>query len=210
MNILFRSRNPVTRILFRMNPLRQDGKPNIDPRKGKWIGSRRELASVLGRIMWHRRVHDIHFANEEHRDVSKAVREIFQLLTPPADEGWNSSIHLSPVHTRHLCSAWRLRHSQAPSKALPILKSLNKIVRVAVDAATNEDVRPHLFSQAVVVEVDLSSHQPFRVFGGSYDDSSCNKHIALGELFAIWLAVDYYADKCDLLVLASDSTTATH
>ena len=51
----------------------------------KWSGTRREMASVAGRLMWWRRVQDVRFSQQDHQRRSAALREMYSHLPPPED-----------------------------------------------------------------------------------------------------------------------------
>lgn len=81
--------------------------------------------------------------------------------------------------------AWDMRSGQDFSTAVSQLEVFKRFVFIAVDAATNEqnDLPP----QAAVVEINPKTKVAQAVYGRAFPK---DKHIAYGELYAIWLAVE--------------------
>ena len=180
--------------------------PNYDPQKGTWQGTHRELASVVSRLMWHRRVHDIRIY--DRLDESKALRECYGKVTPSADKRWCDTVELGPDIARPLTKAWAFRASQTPAPAEPLLQKLTKVIWVAGDAATNENADTPLPPQLAVVTIDPSTGKvmgtPLVIPFPKEDE------IAIGELLVILEAVKMHSATYQLIVLATDSMTAKH
>lgn len=178
-----------------------------------WSGTYRELASILGRVNWHRRVHGLHpFDDPEDRIGSQTLRRLYTLMTPPAGKTWNDSLKLGASSTAGLIRAWKFRCGNAPVVAVPLHWNPNEnMVRwFATDAA--KSAMSHL---AVVVEYEIqnwasrlfseSAAVPKSVTVSSYPS---DHDIALGELFAIRNAVSSVTVDHTLVVLATDSMNA--
>ena len=52
-----------------------ESSPNYNRKTGVWKGSRRQLASVVGRLMWYRRVHNIKFADQRFKHFNRVLRK---------------------------------------------------------------------------------------------------------------------------------------
>lgn len=186
------------------DPKAENFRLNYDPESGTWTGEHRELASVLGRLMWHRRVHDIRFYDRESE--SKAIRSAFAKVTPPTGKRWQDSVTLTKEETAGICSAWKLRARQTPTQAEPLTEELERVLWVVGDAATNE--KTGLPPQIAVVAIDPETAQLCKPI--IVDCFPSDWEIALGELLVILTAVRKYSSSYQLIVLATDSMTAKH
>ena len=167
----------------------------------KWIGSRKALASVLGKLIWHRRVHAIYFY--EHQKESSALRSIYSHISPGEGISWNSSIELSVDELQGLSAAWARRGSQGVCLARPLSQKPSDIIWAAVDAATNEnsDMKEPM-TAAVIFNKGNNNHTIHR------KSFRRDQHIALGELLAIKLVLEKIQGFNVLVILATDSLTA--
>ena len=190
-----------------VNPQR----PNYNIQTDVWTGTRRELASVLGRLQWYRRVHGIRFYHPDQAQTNAAICKAYAILTPPdgTEGGWDSSISLPTDVSIGLRLGWIQRASGRLAKAKPLGTTFKRVAWVAVDAATNESDAT-LPPQASYVTVDRDGAQPTAVYTESYGTKEEAKHISIGELHAVWMAVRDLAATHDVIILASDSTTVLH
>lgn len=189
--------------------IREAGKkPNYDPETKLWSGTHTELSRVVGRLGWHRRVHDIRFYDRE--DESMAIRSAYASICPPPGFGWGDELTLSPEVTAGVCSAWKFRKSQAPAPAEPLCAEFVKTVWVVGDAATNEQEvdGEKLNPQYAVISINPETKTPFGEI--VVKDFPKDFEIALGELLVILESVEMHSEEYDLIVLATDSMTAKY
>ena len=199
--------------------MKKDEQPppsNITSPDGPWIGTRRQLSSVLGLLNWHRTVHGL----KSFEDIPKheAFRTLYRALQSD-DPDWDSPLAISdPEVLRHLIAAWRLRGSEQFCEARPLFFKPVKVIHAATDAATNEKTIPgQPPSEPLVAAILFEGRQehvveePFR---------RPDFQIALGELQGILLVVQQVIARNKdvetlpsaglLIVLATDSMVAKH
>ncbi len=200
--------------------------PNVtDANDSQWHGTHRQLASVIGRIMWHRRVYNISFFDDDDNYGTAALRDIFAKLTPPEGVSWNDPLPepLSVSLTLGLKKAWsaRSRSIDSPPSELPsaahvcpascLLRPDNySILWFATDAAKDDFNHQYAFVRYQGLlsprpTIDMTALHPAEVKSGEYPRQY---HIALGELHAIWKAVESVTDPNALIILATDSMNA--
>ena len=185
--------------------------PNITSPTGPWVGTRRQLSSVLGLLNWHRTVHGL----KSFEDIPKyeAFRTLYRSLQSD-DPDWDSPLAISdPEVLRHLIAAWQLRGSEQFCPARPLFFKPVKVVLAATDAATNEKFASKPLVAAILFEGPHEHvvEEPFR---------RPDSHIALGELQGILLVVQQAVARNKdvvtsataglLIVLATDSMVAKH
>jgi hypothetical protein len=180
---------------------------------GTWLGTYQQLASVIGRINWHRRVHGLrNFDDPDDRVGTRTLLKLFTIMTPPEGKTWNSTVALGKDTTDGLTRAWRFRCGAETSlcKAVPLSwdAALHDVMWFATDAAKTK-----LLHRAVFVQYDVLSKLPrtavadtprlVHTFDFPEEDS-----IALGELYAILVAVKTVTARNALVILATDSMNA--
>ena len=201
----------------KVNPETEDMEfPNVSKTKANvknemWVGTYRELASIIGRINWHRRVHGLrNFDDNDDQRGTQTLLRLFSLMTPPAGKNWNSILALGKMSTDGLTRAWRFRTGVTACLARPLSWNplLDPMRWFATDAA--KDARNHTY---VVVEYDIRVKDgktscgaaPKSVTSGEFPVSDT---IALGELYAIMMAILSVDRPHTLVILATDSMNA--
>jgi hypothetical protein len=180
---------------------------------GIWRGTYRQLASILGRINWHRRImRHRFFEDPENKIGTKSLLEIYSVMTPKQGETWNSHIALSAELTEGLAKAWAHRNSNTRCPARPLAwdPRTGNMRWFATDAA--KDDTNHT---AVIVEYNISNWQTRTVYSSTPKsvevyDYPAEYSIALGELHAIVRAVRSVTEPNTLVCLATDSMNAKH
>ena len=160
-----------------------------------WAGTRRQLASIMGKLLWYHRVHQL-----IPRAGAKmcAFRELYQSTTPSPETGnWDETITLTLAQTAVLREHWHDRAARdfVPSKALP---ALTAPAFAAVDASK---------IGVGVVLVDGNAHEAYVEHPRWPQDWT----IAVAELWAILRGVQLLKAKdstCTLFVVATDSQNA--
>lgn len=193
------------------------GSGNMLSSSGSWSGTHRELASVVSRMMWHRRVYNLSFFDDlEDVKGTQSLLKMFQRMTPPEDVSWDATLNppLSAELSQGLVRAWRARIDSTPCPADPLRcdsKSSLPISRFAGDAAKDE--RLHSY---VIVEFSVANRAPFLPYGTApvlpltVSTFPAEFHIALGELFVIVMAVLSVTVRGSLIIMATDSMNAKH
>ena len=115
------------------NPNASAEKTNYNEETNIWSGTHRDLASVVGRLMWHRRCHDKHFF--DGKDSSLALLSIFKLMTPSTIAGWKDTLTLPRDLSKSLKDAWLERSRIEFSYAVPLFNKPERIIWTATDAA---------------------------------------------------------------------------
>jgi len=212
-----------------------EDKDELTVTNGTWSGTRRQLASFLGRIMWYRRVYHRRFS--EGLPTPRGVKGLFSLVTPDpaAGQSWNGRMSLDVAHTQVLQEAWneRCRSPQEPCPASPIPTTWTKLVRICTDAAgapgrdkplavvyfpghdADQGARSATRTRTVVTRANppltAKERYEFQVSDDCHANtrlSPAGSHIAVAELLAIHDAVRLYAEEGALIVLATDSQNA--
>lgn len=187
---------------------------NFDPATGIWTGTRRQLASVVGRLMWYRRCHNRHFFELDSASVTLA--SIFRRLTPQAGQTWSSQISLESSLGRALADAWSDRAKQLVSIASPLLNTPQRTLWCATDAALNEVAR---IASCVFYDPfnPTNDNTRYPIRHGALPDHvrtwkyPPNYNIANGELFAIYKALKNIMNggvRNSLIIIATDSMVA--
>jgi hypothetical protein len=188
--------------------------PNMASEDSVWTGTHRQLASVIGRLMWYRRVYNLSFLDDaENVYGTQTLLDLFPFLTPGDTETWNSLISLTPVQSRGLVRAWRARSAALPCPADPLLLPKDGTLRTfwfATDAAKDDNINLNSWSVVRYPE-GRSIKNPLGVgVSPSVSTGSFPAHynIACGELYAIYQAVISVSEPNSLIVLATDSQNA--
>lgn len=128
--------------------LKEEDKPEtfkegVNTSSGEWHGSRRDMAGILGKIMWYRRVHGIQYFDEDTRDQSRAILHAYSKLTPEHNvKGeWDKPFSLSSSDARLIGDAWNLRYSRPTSHNPGFESEINQptdLVFTVTDASTGK------------------------------------------------------------------------
>ncbi len=184
---------------------------NVKP-DGTWSGTYRQLASILGRINWHRRIMRLRFFDDvEDKKGTQSLLYIYQRMIPQAHETWNSTVTLPKSLTEGLTKAWRYRngYERCVARALAWDPKSGSIRWFATDAAKSSNNHT-----AVVVEYTIISCNGNRTIAGNPKTPVASFEfpkdytIALGELHAIVAAVKSVTNPHTLVILATDSLNA--
>lgn len=201
--------DPETEDLLEPNATK--GKKNVQE-DGTWIGTYTELASIIGRINWHRRAHGLrNFDDESDKYGTVTLLSLFATMTPPAGKNYQSIIGLGKKSKEGLTRAWRFRCGMTPCLARPMSwnSAVNSMRWFATDAAKN--ARNNRY---VIVEYDVKIVNGVTLVGNApkgpvfTDDFLAGDSIALGELYAIVEAICTVTDPHTLIILATDSMNA--
>jgi hypothetical protein len=149
-----------------------------------WAGTRRDAASALGRVMWHRRIHGKKLY--ELDDDSRLLRELYcDLAPPPSDKpgsGWDEPFTtMTAAQLQALLRAWVDRAAQRPCTLVPMLTSNPTYVRIATDA-----------SKSCIASYDYDAQLPDTDVWTQHFPS--NGVIAVSELAALQLGVQRAVD----------------
>ncbi len=187
----------------------------------KKFASRRDVASILGKLMWHRRVHRTRYYDGSA--VSKAIMEVYSKLTPDANSSWNDSITLAEEDVKGLEQGWKLRLQQTWSAAKPLSDryDASKTVWAAADAAGSSKIAAAVYLPNVhncpALCKRLGEFPPkckevadFSAHGVSVEAALYDRklEIAEAELEAIWRIVQKYAATKQLIIIATDNMNA--
>ena len=175
--------------------------PDYKPRT-RYFHTRRKLASVLGKLLWHRRIHRKKYY--DGTDESKAIMKLYQRYTPREHSEWNKPFRIELDEEIGLMRAWESRHDQEWLPAQPLSCGMwnpSEIEWIATDAATESNLAAAVF---------LSRHSggDLPVITHHYPP---HYKIAVAELYAIYLGVKTVMSQKTppkLIVLATDSQNA--
>ena len=173
--------------------------PSFDS-KGMTFKTRRALASILGKILWHRHIHRIKYDNSAS---SKAIQELYSSITPEHTSGWDEPTEPISLATRDgLEAAWNLRFDpkQQWREAVPLQDewSDDRVCWGAVDAASETALTASVFHNRRART--WSVPKPER---HDYHDHT---QIALAETLAIErFLIEALDNESNLIVLATDS-----
>ena len=177
--------------------------------------TRRKLASVLGKLLWHRRIHRIKFFDGS--DESDAIMNLYARYTPKDRAGWNEDIQISPAEEKGLLAAWKSRSDQTwlPARHLSSDAWLpSEVEWIATDAASETRTAAavlltHKETTTLSSEPDVAARSGSTVVTRKYLRAY---GIAVAELDAIILAVEEILRRREkppkLIVLATDSQNA--
>lgn len=166
-----------------------------------WIGTHRQLASILGRINWHRRVYQL--KNYDNSLAALHIRAAYKILTPPENR-WSQQLP-EPIPANlfeGIVEAWKLRNLADENRQYSKVQKhrLTSYKFIATDASSSERL-----ASAVFIGKSLMETPQIETWSHNFTD---HRRIALAELYAILQAVlDPRSRDCDLLVLATDSMT---
>lgn len=182
--------------------------PDFDQETQKFT-SRKKLASVLGKLLWYRRIHRIKYHDKTIE--SEAITNLYSRYTPKDRVGWSEDFWITPRELKGLEEAWKKRMSLNYRAAIPLSQAAwnpDEIIWAASDAASNRHLAAGLtltpgqkFDQSLLAAHTITRHYP-----SSYI-------IATGELFAINTTVEEILRRPSktppkLIVLATDSQNA--
>ena len=169
----------------------------LDEATCRWSGTHRELASVVGKLLWYHRVarHNM-FAT-----TMQGFKQLMSSVTPPNGK-WNSlARNLPRACIEAMISGWRERRLQLPFHNEPVLElTERRFAFAAVDASGDA-------YGAVYWDTSLDS-EPSE--WSSPQKPSFN-YIALSELASIIIAVHELRarnPRANTLVIATDNQTA--
>ena len=164
--------------------------------------TRRDVASIIGKLMWHRRVHRIRY--HDNSKTSRAILSIYKKLTPQRQSEWNKPFEIDQAEVEGLVVGWEERrrkdsgrfcHARPMSGAFP---DDSEIALVASDAAKKT-------RRAAYVTYSPSGQAKsfLELYPEKYQGD-----IAVAELYAIYMVVRDMAANNKLIVLATDSMVA--
>jgi hypothetical protein len=164
-----------------------------------WHGTHRDLASILGKVNWHRRIYSL----KSYDDTLPArhLREAYQILTPK-DNRWSGKLPdaIAPENFKGIIEAWQHRNRQERLQAKVQSRQFNSPLFIATDASSSNQL-----AAAVYLRPDARHANITQTWKHDFAD---HRKIASAELLAIRNAVlsDHALDH-DLIVLATDSMT---
>ena len=162
---------------------------------GRWHGTHRLLARVLGKLLWYHRVCE----TPRYREETVALFALYGKTTPPEERDWNSAVTLDEEATRVLATHWsaRARDEWTDSR---VFTTGGDVALAAVDASSTES-----FLGGVIYAPDG------RVRAVQDTHEFVQTEIALAELTAIqWMVSQLIREnpQLGLIVLATDSMNA--
>ena len=173
----------------------------LDVEAGTWTGNHRELASVVGKLLWFHRVAD--------RDMFEFKMSGFRTLlsrVTPAEGRWEDPVAPPPADcVRAIVEGWALRKQQLRYPNVPSVPFINpRIAYAAVDASDSA-------YGAVYWDTDIDG--AWTEWGSMLDRNhpADFSYIALSELSAIIIAVHQLRERvpgANCLVIATDNLTA--
>jgi hypothetical protein len=163
---------------------------------GPWRVTARQLASVVGRIMWSRRVCGERLVDTDA--ASRCLRKIYVRLGHVERCDWDKMFALEKGEREIVVQQWQRRNAMRRVPYMPLRTQFSNVVRIATDAASTQ----HLMGV-----VRLGASAAASLFKADKYDVSF--HIALGELAAVvfgvrWVLAD--SPATDLILLAIDNT----
>lgn len=164
-----------------------------------WHGTHRELASILGKLNWHRRIYDLKSYDDSL--PAQHIRAAYEVLTP-LNNRW-SSMMPEPIPSEKfagIIEAWKFRNQQTRQIAKPRSLDFGKVLRIATDASSSGKR-----ASAVFFGNSASSTPHAETWAHEYGD---HRKIATAELLAIHHAVlSNFCNGYGLILLATDSMT---
>ena len=181
--------------------------PGLEPGTSNNFPKRCDVASIIGKLSWHRRVHRIRYHDESL--ASKAILKVYGIITPKTADGWTQPLKIEDDDImKGLSEGWMRRLKQDWCKARPLLprdpSNPLRITRVAVDAATKSQHAAYVIYPAALPP-DWKQKLEWRRFECP---DTMKGDIAIQELYAIYCLVRDAAEHSDLIVLATDSMEA--
>ena len=195
--------------------------PQLDS-DGVWRGKRREMAGILGKILWFRRVHGITYYDKARCQETQAVLGIYRNLAPDPGLGpdevrsaWQGYYELrDPTLLAGLSAAWNTRAKNEPRRASPQQERVapSNLYYSVTDAATHSNqgngglaggvwYQPKLVKKSLSLAI-LDKQQVVEPF---------NNDIAVGEMKAILITVrEVVARGGKLLILATDNLSCKY
>lgn len=184
--------------------------PDFDRRKRRFL-TRRRLASVLGKLLWHRRIHRKKFYDNSKQ--SKAIMSLYSRYTPRERVGWNQHFDISTEEEVGLELAWKERLAESWLGAQPLSQrqwSPEEMEWAACDAAGI----PEGSNSALTAGVRFPFYQRTTTKTAKFI-AKIHKYrkIAVGELQAVCDTVNAILtkrknDPPKVIVLATDSQNA--
>lgn len=185
-----------------------------------WSGTRRQMAGILGKIMWYRRVHGISYFDQATSSETDSILKVYSILTPEENNkfGWDTSLSVPPNIMSGICAAWTRRTNCTGVKAETFKVRIDpkKIGFAITDAATLQSGKGGIsamwyspFTPASSEMKRVLTSEDFNVAVGEFDSSL--EKIAHGELRAIILAVENLVKEGkELIILATDNTSCKY
>ena len=176
----------------------EHGSPLGTQPDGTWQGTHRELASILGKLNWYRRVVGKRMLSTDD-PAAVAINTAYSVVTPPQNQ-WSRPLRdglaahcFKPIHDE-----WMERAQQRHQAAVPLNKELKSILLTATDASSSRQKAAAVFFGSSCL--DATSEV--------WDQGFSQRQIALAELFAILKTIeDSRCHNKDLIILATDSLT---
>lgn len=182
--------------------------PDYDPETRRFT-TRRKLASVLGKILWHRRIHRKKLYDDT--EESTAIMSLYSRYTPKERAGWNHHFEITVEEERGLLAAWRQRCAQEYLEALPLSLarkwSMEEIEWAAADAAGIKRDGEQALLAGVRITRQTAIHTSL------FTKQHRHKQIAVAELQGIndtvaFILNERQNDPPKIIVLATDSQNA--
>ena len=191
-----------------------------------WKGTHRQLASLLGKVLWWARVSEIRHLYifppqqqptprqqewiELSRDYAMMI-DFFKHAAPPDHKSWDAEVLLKlskPQHTL-LEMYWNNRCSGEWIAYTPLKTNLEKVRLAAVDASSSTAMKRFGY---VIWKREITEEEEFNP---NHYEVDCGDHkcdtIALAELEAIWrcvVAIQKKEEDVDAIVMLTDSMNA--
>jgi hypothetical protein len=103
---------------------------------GGWKGSCRELASIIGKLSWYRRVYRLHAVTDADIKIADALAKLYEIVTPRTPDGdWNERREIKPEDWEDICACWTARLQQADCPAAQMETRLDSYHLTASDAS---------------------------------------------------------------------------
>ena len=112
---------------------------------GSWAGSHRDMAGILGKLLWFRRVHGMNYYDPRYRFETNAILTMYQSVTPKPGEKWDSPLASPPSQVLEgLKAAWKRRAACPSTPLIPEGDNRSRfewseVLFAIVDAATGSD-----------------------------------------------------------------------
>ena len=189
---------------------------------GTWSGSRREMAGVLGKLLWFRRVHGITCYDKSHCEETRALLEIYRTLAPPPTQDpdeikklWNEKYTVTnKTLVDGLARGWQRRARKEVTRAQPQVQEVkqNELFFAVTDASTHGDHGQGGLAAGVWYQPRLPRQTPtLKLLEQQQVIEEFKEDIALGEMYAILITVKkVVARGGKLLILATDNLSCKY
>ena len=202
-----------------------------------WEGSRRDMAGILGKLMWYRRVHGTTYFDADASRETRAILSLYRKLAPPSNnvspkKAWDEPFtQATREEIDGLIEAWKKRAACTVSKATPqtLHAKCDEVVFAITDAAITAENNAGALAGGCWYEAGVDCLPDARA--GSYHPPKPatvestyfalkfqkEKKIAFGEMFAIKETVERLLKtrmnegrKTSMIVLATDNLSCKY